>query len=120
MATNDKEFFIDSSVVSQERFDVSKFLDFTDNFDPLTSNFLNTVKNLPEKQKYFVQSEEGRPDMVSYSAYGDTQYWWIILYYNNIDDVDDLTIGRILSLPQVDNLEDLFFSLRSQEVANGL
>ena len=120
MADNEKEYFINLDVVSQERFDESKFLEFTDNFDPLTSRFYNTVKNLPEKQKYFVQSEEGRPDMISYSAYGDTQYWWIILLYNDIDDVDDLTIGRILSLPQVDNLEDLFFSLRSKEVANGL
>ena len=118
MANNDREFFINLGVSSKERFDTSKFFEFTDNFDPLTSRFVNTVKNLPEKQKFYVQSEEGRPDVISHRVYGDTQYWWIILLYNDIDDVDNLTIGRVLSLPVVDNLEDLFFSLRSKEIAN--
>lgn len=113
-----RQFFIDLSVESNERFDISKFMEFTDNFDPLTPNFFSAVERLPERQKFFVQSEEGRPDLISFKIYGDVQFWWVIMIYNNIVDVDDLNIGRILSIPDIDSLEDLFFSLKSKETAS--
>lgn len=116
--SNDREYFINVGVNSKERFDVSKFLEYTDNFDPLTTNFFRTIKKLPERQKYFVQSEEGRPDLISYKIYKSTQYWWVILLYNDITNSDDVSIGLILSIPNIDDLEDKFFSLRKQEVAN--
>ena len=112
------EYFINLSKKSKERFDLSRFMEFTDNFDVLTSRLLRDIKRLPEKQKYYVQSEEGRPDLVSYRVYRDTQFWWIVLFYNDIIDVDDLEIGMTLSLPSVTDLENLLFSLRSKELAS--
>lgn len=118
MSENTKQFFINLDVESEERYDMSKFMEWdTDNFDVLPSTFMNEIRSINKQADYIVQSEEGRPDLVSYNNYGTTQYWWIILAYNALDDVDSIRIGMRLGIPSVDAIEDLFFSLKSRESA---
>ena len=43
-----------------------------------------------------------RPDLISYYAYENSQYWWIILEFNGIrDPLFDLKIGQVLRIPPI-------------------
>jgi hypothetical protein len=114
MANN---FFIDlTNIKNTERYAMSKFLEFTDNFDPVTSEFMLRVTNLKGAGKYKVQGEDARPDLISYRIYGSTQYWWIIMFYNGIVKVDDIVNGMEIVFPDSGELEKLFFTLKSKEL----
>jgi hypothetical protein len=116
--SNDRLFYINLDFESDERYDWAKFLEYTDNFDPLTSTFLLDVKNLSKQADYIVKKEEGRPDLVSFNYYGTIDYWAIILIYNDLDDVDDIKIGDRLAMPSIAQLEDLFLSLKIRQTAS--
>jgi len=40
-----------------------------------------------------------RPDVIAYDMYGSSTLMWVVLQYNNIIAVDELTEGLMLSLP---------------------
>ncbi len=114
------EFYIDLDYVSEERYDFAKFLSYANNgFDPLSSRFLNQLNTLEASGKFIVTTEENRPDLIAYYIYGDTQYWWIILEYNNILSFDDLVTGVELKYPSLSSLELLYFDLKASESAKG-
>lgn len=42
----------------------------------------------------------GRPDLISLDAYGDVNYWWVIMLANDIvDPFDDIKFGDELIIP---------------------
>lgn len=114
------EFFLNFEVDSDERFDLAKFLNYEDGFDPLTSSFLQNLKALPVKGYYSIQSEEGRPDLVSTRIYGDSNLWWVVLFYNNLLESEELVVGTTVSYPSLERLEDFLFSLRAKGIAAGV
>ena len=115
------EFFIDSNLELENRLDLEKFL-YTDNseflHDPLTSSFLDSILNLKPRIKFLVRGEDFRPDYISYKVYdGDTQYWWVVMFYNGIYDRNDLVTGMVLNLPSIDQIEDVYFSLKKNKTS---
>lgn len=114
------QYFINLDVDSPVRFDLQKFLAFTDNLDPLTSTFLTDIKKLPTAGYFVIGGEEFRPDSVSAKIYGNDQYWWIIMVYNDILDVNSLISGRSVKYPTLSDLEDVYFSLKSRSTGQGV
>lgn len=115
------QFFIDLTLDRQERFDFSKFLQYlSDDFDPLTSYFLEKLQYLPTYSYKSVGALEGRIDLVSYAIYGSTQYWWILLEYNHIGDPENLPADTILAYPSLFDLEALYYQLKAQQSSRGL
>lgn len=114
---SEKIFFIDVDSESETRFDMAKFFRFTDNSDPITSKFLEDLKELSPGGQYRVTGNEFRPDRISYAIYNNFQYWWVIMVYNDILKVEDLATGTLLLYPAVDDLEDIYFSLKTQEIS---
>lgn len=109
-------FFINLDQESTDRYDFSKFMEYTnDSHDILNSYFIAKLKKLPSGGEKVIQAEEFRPDLLSYSIYGDYQYWWILMLYNDILDIEDVSIGLTVRYPTIDSLEDLFFSLKALE-----
>lgn len=113
-------FYLDLENESDVRYDFSKFMRYAggDNYDPLTSKFLKDLKGLAVKGRLVIQGEEGRPDLISKKIYSSFQYWWLILLYNSILDLSELTIGKTILYPDENDLEDLYLSLKTQEQAN--
>lgn len=112
------QFFINlDDKENSERFSPSKFFAFTDNYDPLTSYFANNIRKLAQSGYMRVEGDEGRPDNTSYKIYGDVQYWWILLLYNGKLEFDTFMNGEVVKFPSVDDVEDMFFSLKSFENA---
>lgn len=47
------------------------------------------------------------PDLISYKAYKREDYWWVICLANGIYDVkNDLTVGRVLKMPNILDIYD--------------
>ena len=110
-------FFLNTVLQPSKRFDMAVFMEDTDSLDPLTSEFLRLMPALESSGRYTVQDEESRPDLMSFRIYGDTQYWWILLLYNQIIDVESLTQGKVILYPSIGDLESLYFSLSAKERA---
>jgi hypothetical protein len=108
------QFFINTKAAGKDRFDMSKFMEFSDNYDPLNSRFLNKLLQLPVRGQIKVTAEEARPDQLSVKVYGDPQYWWILMFYNRKQDTDDIAAGENISFPSLQELEDLLFSLKAK------
>lgn len=47
----------------------------------------------------------GRPDLISFKAYGTPDLWWAILDFNNIKDpLFEIKIGQIIKIPSLDTV----------------
>lgn len=84
-------------------------LDLLNNFFSLAfqikRNF--TVYTLKEQDLY-------RPDLLSFKIYGDPALWWILFKYNNIDDVwNDLSVGQVIYIPNVADIEDFIVACKN-------
>lgn len=48
----------------------------------------------------------GRLDLITTLFLGEPRYWWIVAQYNNIlDPYDEITEGRILYIPSIDQVK---------------
>lgn len=108
-------FYINTTKETESRYDMSLFMEFSDVYDILTSYFMDKVIELPVYGERVVQGEEGKPDLLSYKIYGSTRYWWILMVYNAILDNSDIINGLIVKYPSLDDIEDLYFKLKSFE-----
>tara|TARA_R110000824_G_scaffold179488_3_gene359707 strand:- start:724 stop:1017 length:294 start_codon:yes stop_codon:yes gene_type:complete len=49
---------------------------------------------------YVIPGYEHRPDLISDVFYKTSEYWWLILLYNNIDDpFEGLNVGDQIKIP---------------------
>lgn len=113
------EFFINLQYRSKIRFDMARFMEYTDNYDPLTSSMFDRITSLPQSGEYVVQGEDGRPDLLSQAIYSDPQYWWILLMYNRIIDYRNVVTGQAIRFPAIDSIEAVYFQLQSLQKAQG-
>jgi hypothetical protein len=110
-------FFIDVERESKVRFDPGRFMEYTDNYDPLTSKFIKDLRQEVSARSVFeVRGEEGRPDLISNQRYSDTQYWWVVALYGNKLFFDSFRVGENVSMPDIGSLEDFYFGLKAQDV----
>lgn len=102
-------FYLNNDLNTITRYDFVKFIEFNkDNLDPLTSYFLYELKNIPYTEELTIISEDKRPDLLSYNLYGTTQYWWIIMLYNNILSINDLVPGLRIKKPSLSAIESFY------------
>lgn len=110
-------FYIDLSLDNLNRFDFAKFSEEIDNArDILSSYLLSSLHKIPLGGIYKVINEASRPDLISYKLYGFTQYWWVILFYNNLVDSEDIVNGMELRYPLLRDLEVFYFELVSKSL----
>ncbi|MBQ3421903.1 MAG: hypothetical protein IJH34_09590 [Romboutsia sp.] len=98
------------------RFESSKFFPFSEagGYDMIRSYFARQLGYIPEVEEDYVGTNEKRVDLISYDSFGSTQYYWIIMMYNGITDINQLTPGQKLKIPSRDALEQLYFTVKSQ------
>jgi hypothetical protein len=89
-------------------------------YDILTSYFIKQIDNLEPFGTYEVVNEEYKPWLVSYRIYGDVQYWWILMMYNKIISHYDVKIGIEINYPSIEDIEDVYFNLKSKQMGKGL
>jgi len=101
------------------RFDLAKFLNYENNcYDVLTSYVLENICDLSIFETNRLQVEEQRPDLISWNTFDTTQYWWVIMLFNNFIFLDELVDNVKYNIPSLSELEDMYFSLKSLEQLN--
>ena len=112
---NDSLFFINLDKDFTERYELERFMEYSDNYDILTSAILIEIRNISPTGRFIVSGQDGRPDLISYEIYKDVQYWWIILLYNELSSISELITGMELKYPSQSDLEQYYFSLKSRQ-----
>lgn len=104
-----------------DRFDISRFMQPVTGeaiayFDIVDSEFLKNLMAIKVVGTYFVSKEEGRPDLLSERIYGtgNTQYWWILMLFNDLRLPSDLKRNTTVRYPTLSDLETLLVSLTPQ------
>ncbi len=99
---------------SEEKFDISKFLDFeNDVYDVIGSPFLAQLKQLPVKEYYYVNNGFKEIDLISSEKYGTPFFAYIIQFYND-DFRETFPEGTILKLFSSEDLNQIYYSLSLQ------
>lgn len=94
-----------------KRFDMMRYMAFREGYyDAVSSYFLQEARMLPAIGLYKITDVPFRPDMISFDLYGDTQYWWLVMLYNDEIFLEKLTQGRKLSYFALGDLDRLFYS----------
>ena len=107
--------YLDPDVQYRNRFDLDRFVAFREvMYDDFDSFFLQEFRALPAQGVYTITRIEGRPDVYSRDIYNNTDYWMLLLIYNNIVDIGALKIGVDLSYPYLNSLESVYLRLQSR------
>lgn len=107
-------FYINEDLVTEDRYDLAKFLQYEKgSYSFLNSYFIDKIKKLSPAGKYTCTNE--RPELISYKIYGDVQFYWVIMMYNDCLDFADGTFGagKVISYPSISDIERLMFTLKS-------
>lgn len=119
--------YINTDYSTDVRFDIPKFVDLTEDvFDTIDSYIFEKVDRLFKEQinvkdlnvagVFIVTTQEHRPDLISSEIYeGDTQYWWLLMEFNNIIDVFQIVSGVRINYFDLNRLEDIYFTLNSKQ-----
>lgn len=108
-------FHVNLDIDTEARYDMAKFMEFLndDSYDILNSYFIQKLKELEPIGSYQVTVEEAKPELISFNIFKTTQYWWVIMLYNDKLNPNDIVAGEALKHPSLGALEDLFFTLKS-------
>lgn len=103
------------------RYDLSRFMRFEEGLhDEFSSVFVTRMKELPAAGSPYSITTERRPDLYARDIYGDTSYWLVLMVYNNVLRIGDLTLGNTLEYPRRSDLESLYLGLRSEARTRGI
>ena len=99
---------------SEEKFDISKFLNFENGvYDVLNSPFLYQLHNLKTVDYYNVDEGYRDIDMIAADYYDDQFFAYLIQFYND-DFRDHFPEGTKLRMFSTDDLTNLFYNLSTQ------
>ena len=56
---------------------------------------------VPERIYVVTQRDLDRPDLISWEAYGTVALWWVIMFYNKINDPFSMQVGDRLKIPTI-------------------
>lgn len=73
---------------------------------PLPAAYRSAIKIVG---KYTVPpSQKNRPDMIAYQLYGSEDYWWLVLWMNNLTDpFSSLNIGDTILIADLTDVNSL-------------
>lgn len=109
-------YYINDNLNTEKRYDMAKFLDCPiDSLTMLDSYFIKKLTSLPYSGAITVTTQAYKPDLLSYDIYGETDYWWIILLYNGLLSPLDLEPGLNVRFPSLGSLENIYFTLSTQQ-----
>lgn len=106
-------FYIDLEYRSPDRFDAGALIEYNvDNYDILTSDFVDKIPSLDKLGNLDLKNQEGRPDLVSWDLYQDTSLWWIIMLYAAKTTAEEFEIGDTIDYPSMTQLEQSYFNIQ--------
>ena len=79
----------------------------TPEYDLSSGDFQLLFKTTKKPRLYQLDKyEAGRPDLLAYKIYQNTQLWWILMKYNDIiDPFSELVEGFVLKVPDLKDIQ---------------
>jgi hypothetical protein len=110
-------FYIDIKKQTEKRYAPEKLMRFDKSgvYDILDSHFMTELTKLPMAGTYVVVEDEARPDVIAHRLLGSTEYWWVLMMYNNLIMPSQLKAGVTIKYPVMDRLETMYGRLSAQE-----
>jgi len=113
-------FYFNFDIESSERFVMEKFIEKNlDFFDVYNSKFLFLIKEIKQFGEFKVTKEERRIDLISYKIYGSTQFWWMLLEYNDIVDQFSISNGDKIKFFDLSDLESKYHFIQKEQHKRG-
>lgn len=107
-------FYLDRNVQAHHRYDLARFMRLEEGVhDEFTSWLISRLRGLPSAGRYRIEVEQ-RPDIYSRDVFGTTDYWQLLLLYNDVVLLEDLARGTVLSYFSLDGLEGVLRTLQTQ------
>ena len=98
--------------LDRENFLTKEVVDNYVELDLSSSQFKSFDPKRPMRYYTIIEDDTQRPDNLSLKLYGRMEYWWIVLKWNGIDDVwNDMTVGEVIKVPDILDIEDWILSL---------
>jgi len=116
-------FFFSPTYQSESQMDLAQVVPFYQDeeaYDLLGSYFADNVKGLPLAGRFTVSTEEGRMDLIAYRIYRSTDYWWVLMLYNDLLAPFEVVAGQVILYPSLSDLQNLFYSLQRLQAANDI
>jgi hypothetical protein len=84
--------------------------------DYLSAGYLTTLAQITEYTMMTVdQSIAYRPDFISFKAYGTTDHWWLVCFFNKIiHPMRDLYPSRVLKIPSPSQVTKMFQRMQTK------
>lgn len=78
-------------------------------YDYLQNSLSNFVTNYPIAYYRVVQEDLGRLDLISYKQYQTVDYWWLVGYINDVENVwTDMVVGDLYKIPSVIDIYNFY------------
>ena len=71
-------------------------------YDFLNNSLSNFTMSYPISYYTVVQADLARLDLISYKTYQTVEYWWLIGYVNDVENIwTDMAVGDIYQIPNI-------------------
>ncbi len=97
-------------------FDIEAFIERSplQGYDSLTADFIDHISDLSEFGHVEVTSEVQDLPLLSFQIYGTSDYWWVLMMYNEFMSPEEVVSGVRLKYPALGDLDKLYFELRNR------
>ena len=80
--------------------------------DPLKDKSYSAIAAIEDYNNFTVrQFERGRPDLISVYHYGNSNLWWVIMYYNKLASIREIMEGNIIRIPTLGSVTRVLSSV---------
>lgn len=89
--------------------------------DALKNKAMPYINNIDSYSLYNVkQYQRGRPDNIANAVYGDSNLWWVIMYYNGISDFKKIVESVTLRIPDITSVTYILAEQAAQSYGNNI
>src|SRR3989304_6412833 len=53
-----------------------------------------------------------RPELFCFDIYGDTDYWWFLLFFNGLDGWDQFNVNKVIKIPIKEEIDNFMIEWR--------
>jgi len=90
-----------SKMVYYSDFNILTFETYDRTYNPETKEKFQEIREDEIKFYSITRGTQYKPYLVSQDVYGDPGYWWFLMEFNNIFDIEDFTVGKTIKIPPI-------------------
>lgn len=114
-------YLINTTDVFPFRYDRGRFFrketfDGKISFDILDGRIIDEFTSIKPMGVFYITNEVLSPDLIAFKLYNDERYWWLLMLYNNLVEVDEIYPGMEFRYPAREAMDSMYSTLGSRKV----